>query len=135
MHDRKLFPKLIFYVLLIFSVNGMAQQAPFTGGEGDGYDMASWGGSTAVAEDFSQPFKISPQPIQSDDWIHISSSFPLHSPKITLFDITGKQILSHIGDQGELFSFKLPALAPGFYVIRLHAGEKMAVKRVQIIRK
>lgn len=133
MHVIKKLPNLILCILLFFSISGMAQQAPFAGGEGDGYDMAVWEASTSVLDNFSSQIKFAPHPFVSGGWVHLSSSSPIQQANISLLDIAGKLVLTQTWKWGESFSVKLPELPAGFYMLHIQTAEKVAVKKVQIV--
>jgi len=126
---KKLLP-LIFLFAASFS---QAQVAPFAGGDGDGYDMAVWEGSTGVMVSFTNQFKVTPQPFKSGGWVRLEGSSPIQQANISLIDIAGKSLFTRTWKPGKSYSFKLPELAAGFYVIHIQTAEKLAVKKVQIV--
>jgi hypothetical protein len=135
MHVIKNLPNLIFCMLLFFSLAGVAQQAPFVGGEGDGYDMAVWEVRTGLGEYFSNQIKIGPQPMFSGEVVRLESKIFIQQAEVKLVDITGKEVLTRDWKQSGSFSFTLPPVPAGFYFIRIQMGEKMAVKKVQVFSK
>lgn len=135
MHVIKNLPNLIFCMLLFFSLAGVAQHAPFAGGEGDGYDMAVWEVNTGLGEYLSNQIKIGPQPMFPGGIVRLESKIFIPQAEVKLVDITGQEILNWDWKQSGSFSFTLPPVPAGFYFIRIQIGEKMAVKKVQVFTK
>lgn len=127
--------KAIFCIFLFLRLEGQAQQAPFTGGEGDGYAMVSWGVNTSLTQDFNTHIQLSSQYVVSGETMKLKSSSPLHQAQIKLVEISGKEVFTQNWEGGDSYSFQVPELASGFYLLQIVHAEKMAVRKVQVLGK
>jgi hypothetical protein len=127
--------KAIFCIFLLLSLEGKAQQAPFTGGEGDGYAMVSWGVNTSLKQDLDNQIQLSSQHVVSGEIMKIKSGTPLHQAQIKWVEISGKEVFTQNWESGDSFSLQVPELASGFYLLQIVQAEKMAVRKVQVLGK
>ncbi len=129
----KILPRFFFCFSVFFPLAGLAQQAPYVGGEADGYDMAVWRAGLGWEEDFQQQLILAPSSVTSGDFFQLQSSRVIDRAEVHLLDIHGKMIFRKDWIAGKAVSLLLPSLPAGFYFLHIKTENKMAVKKLQVL--
>jgi len=135
MQFTKGFFAFLFCLFFLPSAHIVAQQAPFTGGTGDGYDMASWGTQTSISADFSYQIKLISHQIGQNEALKLVSDQPIRDAEIRLLDMQGKEIMQDLWQHSTQKSLFVPHISPGVYFLCVKNQDRMTVKNVQILSK
>ncbi|MEO1451090.1 MAG: T9SS type A sorting domain-containing protein [Bacteroidota bacterium] len=123
----------LFGLISLISSLLMAQ-APYAGGEGDGYARVLVQQTpVSIQEQLPAGWTIGPNPIKAEAFLRLSWPITPNETRILIHDVKGRILLHQsISPQSTEHRLKLPSSLSGIYVLEIRRGDLFIHQKIQV---
>lgn len=109
-------------------------QAPFAGGEGDGYARLMLTQSpVSISQHLPPGWSIGPNPAHAGRPLTVHWPPPGNPDRIILRDLRGRTISQHVvAPQTSVAQLSIPALPPAIYILEIHQDQHWLYHKIQV---